>query len=141
MALCEAHALHVVAKRCIHMVCLSFDAGVHLLHHGSLFLQHCAVWTWSAAGTTTLAGDSVTTTTSDRVTATGPTATATRIPSTAVSAIFRDAPHERAGRADQSGKMEELLEFLKEYRKDSVSWKGGDLLPHGLQVTSWRSRV
>ena len=44
--------------------------------------------------------------------------------------IFRDAPHERAGRADQSGKMEELLEFLKEYRKDSVSWKGGDLLRH-----------
>ena len=45
---------------------------------------------------------------------------------------FRDAPHERAGQADQSGQMEKLFEYLEAYRVDSVNWKGAgeDLLEY-----------
>ncbi|CAL1134699.1 unnamed protein product [Cladocopium goreaui] len=37
---------------------------------------------------------------------------------------FRDAPHERAGQADRSGQFSRFLDFLEDYRHDSVQFKG-----------------
>lgn len=65
-----------------------------------------------------------------------------------VIAVFRNAPHFRAGQADQSGMFSALFEFLEEYRNDAGQDKGAgdvafdELLEHvQLAMGTWNGPV